>query len=55
MPKFEDFSASLNLIDAEDLISSVLAQPRLIRKVENFHALKVILEELKRIRHEEFE
>jgi hypothetical protein len=44
----------LNLRNAEHLIQDVLQYPKYIR-VENFHALKVILEELKRIHHEEFE
>ena len=43
--------AQMNLLDAEDLISSVLESPRLL-KVEYFHSLKVIQKEIQRIRRE---
>ena len=46
--------AQIYLLDAEDLVSTVVNNAQLIRKVENFHALKVIQEELHRIRKEEF-
>lgn len=52
--EFMDRAVELNLEWAIRAVQYALDSPAQIKKVENFHALKIIQEELRRIRKEEF-